>query len=326
MDVGYGKPPLMARPLNLMGGSAAPDAVGATGGLAGVTKLDRSVALPPDEDVRGESGQLARPQTADSNFSSLELSSNAGDDRPGFERCGGRATKEQQGVPPPTEAAQWDLDVAGAAIPVVEVVEVVPAQSPAQNNGGGGKWWKPSLPFRGNRGAAALSSPSAVALGKDADSVDSVVTETIGKEAMAAYDRSNVRTPDSSDDRSFHGPNRRAPRRNHGFGRPPIPARSSPADEVMPGLIADPDSASFPRLHSGGSAAGRSPIVPARQSSPGSQFGRQAAPNRIKSMVSSASDVALGGVSAWGGGMSVASPQSHRNAPVEDTAVCAFRG
>eukprot|EP00928_Gymnodinium_smaydae_P062166 TRINITY_DN46087_c0_g1_i1.p1 TRINITY_DN46087_c0_g1~~TRINITY_DN46087_c0_g1_i1.p1 ORF type:complete len:460 (+),score=85.23 TRINITY_DN46087_c0_g1_i1:180-1382(+) len=250
-----------------------------------------------DADPAGESAkEQPRPQTANSVFTSLELVSNDGD------RCGGRATAEQQGIARPgAEAPSWDLSVnvsnVQSARGGTKVQDLSEAGAAAEK-----KWWRPSMPFRGNRAASGSPMP------RDADAV---VTEQI-----AAFDRSGVRTPDSTD-RTFHGPNRRAPARGYAAaGRPPVPERrSNNFQEAMPGGIADPEALARPR--SGGSnhsEEGRN--ARARQSSP---FGRRPSPSRVAPVDPPSPNVAFGGVSAFGSGPGRSAP------PAAETEVSAFR-
>jgi len=228
------------------------------------------------EDAR----QLTRCQTADSGFSSMELTE--GDGRPGFERCGGRATAEQQGVnskAPLQEHAKWDLKVNVTSQSTGSAV-TTEGTSENQARAGGKKWWNSGLPFRGNRGASG--------------------GENLEDDNVAPLQRADMRTPDSTD-RTFHRPNERAPARGPGrispsFGRPPVPGRRGTFEDIMPGAIEDSDVAD-PRPMSGGSADGRSPIVPTRCRSPGTAA-RAPSPSRVSPTMPSASGVAFGGVSA----------------------------
>jgi hypothetical protein len=164
---------------------------------------------------------MPRCQTAQSNVSNVELLSNDGDGRPGFERCGG-----QQGPGKNTETTTWDLSVNVGAPQAVESSTTGATTQVATVNSK--RWWKPSMPFRGNRNASASPNPS-----------NRIEEEGITVENVAAFDRSTVRTPDSTD-RTFHGPNRRAPLGEpSSSSKPPMPARRSPVTDVMPGAIVD---------------------------------------------------------------------------------------
>lgn len=199
------------------------------------------------EDAR----QLPRCKTSDSNFSNVEMLTNECDGRPGFERCGGRATAEQQSGAA-AEPTTWDLSVNVSAHPS----NAPGAKKESGDNGGGGKkWWKPSMPFRGNRGSASSPSASGQMAGNDC----TTITEDVD-----SLQRCNVRTPDSVD-RTFHGPNKRPmAQRSPTSGRPPVPGRRNPCEPCMPGGIVEMDAEPISRPSSGQSALHRSSSVPAQ--------------------------------------------------------------
>lgn len=316
-QAGYGRPASLPRALNCRGGSSGNGENGSNADPSSPSKLGEQAELKPEP-----AQQMQRPQTANSNFSSVELLDNDGDGRPGFERCGGRATAEQQGVAqkPAGDAPSWDLSVNVSNAQAQPPAAAAPG--PAEKEGGGKKWWKPSMPFGrgGNRGGS--SSPRG-------EMPPTMSTNAVATESVAAFDRSNVRTPDSVE-RTFHGPNRRAAPRLGASGRPPVPERRSPGlfEDGMPGGIVDFDAPpALPRPTSGGSGSGRCASVPARQPSPGR---RAQSPSRVApapapgALGAPSSPQPWRSAAAFGGFESGASLPSAQPRGGEETTVCAF--